>query len=82
MKKKMIIFKKTSGLFPIHANILGRDQTKIRDTAAAPVDPAPVVPVAPVALVGPPALLGPYLMEITTSLKSIAKRSEDKKGTR
>ena len=64
----MVIFKETSGLFPIRSTITGRDWTKIEDTT-----PAPVAPVAPV------AQLGPDITEIITSLKSIEQHGEDRK---
>ena len=66
--KYLVIYKDTSGLFPIHEKISGRDWTQISDAAPAPV-PDPAAPIAPVAPVAP---IGPDLTDITTSLKTIA----------
>ena len=66
--KFLVIFKETSGFFPICDQISGRDCTEISDTPPAP---APVV--APVAA---PA---PDLTQIISSLNTIAKRGSDRK---
>lgn len=70
----MVINKGTSGLFPIHENILGRDWIQITDAT-----PSPVTPVAPGALVALIAPTKPELTVNTTSIKSIAKLYEDRK---